>query len=103
MTEVRDGPFVVFTPERNAAPGLFATLSVVSALGGVIARNLLLFVAVPGTVLVGGLAAIRRLVDPTVPRNPTRLGGGIVVAGGARRPTPSTGTAQEPKQHGRNT
>jgi hypothetical protein len=82
LPEVRDGPFVVFTPETSATPGLLATLAVGSALGGVIARNLLLIVAVPGAVLVGGLAAIRRLVDPTVPRNPTRLGGGIVIAGG---------------------
>jgi len=82
LPDGRDGPFVVFTPEGSATPGLLATLAVVSALGGVIARNLLLFVAVPGAVLVGGLAAIRRLVNPTVPRNPTRLGGGIIVVGG---------------------
>jgi hypothetical protein len=82
LPEMRDGPFVVFTPEGSTTPGLLATLAVGSSLGGVIARNLLLFVAVPGAALAGGLAAIRRLVDPTVPRNPTRLGGGIAVTGG---------------------
>jgi hypothetical protein len=50
-------------------------LAVVSALVGIVARNLLLFVAVPAAVLVGKRAAVCRLVNLTVPRNPTRLKG----------------------------
>lgn len=79
---VRDGPFVVFTPEGSATPGLLGTLAVVDALLGVVARNLVLFVALPGGVLVGGFAGIRRFFDATTNVNPTRLGS-IIATGGA--------------------
>lgn len=82
LPDVRDGPFVVFAPEGSPAPGLLGTLAVVNMLGGVIVRNLLLFVVVPGSVLVGGFAGIRRVVDSTVRRDPARLGG-AVAGGGA--------------------
>jgi hypothetical protein len=79
----RDGPFVVFAPEGSPTPGLLGTLAVASALGGVVARNVLLFAAVPGGVLVGGVAAIRRFVDASTRRNPARLGTVVAVAGAA--------------------
>ncbi|MEF8859114.1 MAG: hypothetical protein V5A38_09345, partial [Halolamina sp.] len=80
LPEVRNGPFVVFVPEGTPLPGVVGWLAVVSALGGVILRNTLLFVIVPGSVLVGGLAGIRRFVGAETERRPERLG--AVVAGG---------------------
>jgi hypothetical protein len=82
LPDVRDGPFVVFAPEGSPAPGLLGTLAVANALGGVILRNLLAFVVVPGGVLVGGLAGVRRYVPSTSHLDPPLLGGGVA-AGGA--------------------
>jgi len=82
LPDVRDGPFVVFAPGGSLPPELFGALALLDVLGGVVVRNVLLFVALPGGVLVGGVAGIRRLVDPTAERSPTRLGGGVA-AGGA--------------------
>lgn len=79
---VRDGPFVVFTPEGSATSGVLGILAVVDALWGVVARNLVYFVALPGGVLIGGFAGIRRFLDANTNLNPTRLGS-IVAAGGA--------------------
>lgn len=81
LSDRQDGPFVVFAPDGSGAPGLFATLAVVDALGGVIVRNLVLFVLLPGSVLVGGFTLIRRATDATAARNPGRLGTGIALAG----------------------
>lgn len=82
LPDARDGPFVVFAPEDSLTPGLLGVLAVLNALGGVIARNFLLFVVVPGGILVGGLAGIRRFVDPSKDRNTTLLGT-IIAVGGA--------------------
>lgn len=79
---VRDGPFVVFAPEGSAAPEVLGWLAVLGALGGVIVRNVLLFVVVPGGVFLGGMAAIRQFTDASTAWNPARLGG-AVAAGGA--------------------
>lgn len=79
LPDDRNGPFVVFAPEDAAAPSLLGWLAVVDALGGVLVRNGLLFVGLPGGVLLGGLAMIRLLIDPAGDWNPTRLGG--LVAG----------------------
>lgn len=81
LPERRNGPFVVFAPEGTPLPGVVGWLAVVSALGGVILRNTLLFVVLPGSVLVGGLAGIRRFVDAETERRPERLGA-VVAAGG---------------------
>ncbi len=82
LSDARDGPFVVFAPEGSPVPGLLGTLAVASALAGVIVRNLLMFVAVPASILVGGVAAIRRVVDAGTDRDPTVLGS-AVAGGGA--------------------
>lgn len=82
LPDVRDGPFVVFAPEESPLPGLLGLFAVVSALGDVLVRNLAYFVVLPGGVLVGGFAGIRRLLDADTTRDPTRLGG-LVAAGGA--------------------
>lgn len=79
LPDDRNGPFVVFAPDDAAAPGLLGWLAVIDALGGVLVRNGLLFVGLPGGVLLGGLAMVRLIVDPTEPRDPRRLGG--LVAG----------------------
>lgn len=81
LPDARDGPFVVFAPEDSAAPGLLGALAVLDALGGVVVRNVLLFVAVPSGILVGGLGGIRRLVDPNVSRNPARIGITVAIGG----------------------
>lgn len=79
---VRDGPFVVFASEGSAIPGLLGALAVIDALWGVIVRNVLLFVAVPGGVLVGGFAGIRRFLNPKKTWDPIRLGS-LVAGSGA--------------------
>ncbi|MFB6118037.1 hypothetical protein [Halosegnis sp.] len=79
---VQNGPFVVFAPEGTPAPGLVGTIAILGTLGGVILRNLALFVVVPGTVVVGGLAAIRRVAGRVADRSPERLGAAVAVGGG---------------------
>ncbi|QZX98277.1 hypothetical protein [Halobaculum rubrum] len=81
LPDARDGPFVVFAPTGTPAPGLVGTLAVLEALAGVVARNLLAFVLVPGGVAVGGLVALRRVADPARDRDPRRLGGAVAVGG----------------------
>lgn len=82
LPDVQDGPFVVFAPTGNLAPGLVGILAVASALWGVVVRNLLYFVALPGGILIGGLTGIRRFFDAETNRDPTRLGS-IAAASGA--------------------
>lgn len=69
LPEVRDGPFVVFAPAGSPTPRLLGALAVADALAGVVARNVLLFVLVPGGVIAGGLAAVRRAVPTERPRD----------------------------------
>ncbi|MFB6282125.1 MAG: hypothetical protein ABEH40_08905 [Haloferacaceae archaeon] len=83
LPDVRDGPFVVFAPGGSPLPGLLGAVAVAAALGGVVVRNLAYFVALPGAVLVGGIAAIRRRLDAGTARDPTRLGGAVAAAGAA--------------------
>lgn len=82
LPDVRDGPFVVFAPDGSAGPGLLGSLAIAASLWGVVLRNLLYFVVVPGGVLVGGLAGARRFIGPKRGVDPTRLGGLIAVVGG---------------------
>lgn len=81
LPDVQDGPFVVFTPVGHPAPGLLGTLAVVAALWGVIARNLVYFVVLPGGVLIGGFAGIRRFLDATTNWDPTHLGSFVAASG----------------------
>ncbi|MXR40094.1 hypothetical protein GRX01_01800 [Halobaculum sp. WSA2] len=83
LPDVRDGPFVVFAPAGTPAPGLVGGLAVLGTLAGVVARNLLAFVLVPGGVAVGGLIALRRIAGPARDRDPRRLGAGVAVGGAA--------------------
>ncbi|WP_348607284.1 hypothetical protein [Halobaculum rarum] len=83
LPDVRDGPFVVFAPAGTPASGIVGTLAVLEALAGVLARNFLAFVLVPGGVAVGGLVALRRIADPAHDRDPWRLGAGVAVGGAA--------------------
>ncbi len=82
LPDGRDGPFVVFAPEGTPLPGLVGWLAILEALGGVLVRNVGFFVIVPGGVLVGGLAAIRRVLGPETRIDPARLGA-LVALGGA--------------------
>lgn len=79
--DVRDGPFVVFAADDAPTPGLLGVLAVAGELSGVIARNIAFFVALPGGLLVGGLAVIRRIVDATRAWDSTRLGGLVTLGG----------------------
>lgn len=81
LPEVPDGPFVVFVPEDSASPGVLGSFAVLAALSDVILRNLALFVLLPGGLLVGGLAAMRRLADHARGRSPERLGGILALVG----------------------
>lgn len=81
LPDVRDGPFVVFAPAGTPAPGLVGTLAVLETLAGVVARNLLAFVVVPGGVAVGGVVALRRIAGPARERDPRRFGAGVAIAG----------------------
>jgi hypothetical protein len=81
LPDVPNGPFVVVAPADSPAPGLVGTLAVASLLSGVIARNVVLFVALPGSVLVGGLAGIRRVFGGDATPKPVRFGA-ITAAGG---------------------
>ncbi|MFB6210434.1 MAG: hypothetical protein ABEI76_02760 [Halobacteriales archaeon] len=81
LPDVRNGPFVVATPQGQPVPSVVGTLAVASALSGVIVRNFLLFVVVPGSILVGGIAGIRRLTGGDG-GDPDRFGA-IVALGGA--------------------
>lgn len=81
LPDARDGPFVVFAPSGSITPGLLGILAVTSALAGILVRNLLLFVVVPGGVLIGGLAGMRRFTDSAADRNPTLLGWGVAGSG----------------------
>lgn len=81
LPDVQDGPFVVFAPKGSFVPGLLGVLAVASALWDIVVRNLLYFVALPGSVLIGGLAGIRRFLDSNTNRDPARLGS-IVAASG---------------------
>ncbi|MFB6361602.1 MAG: hypothetical protein ABEH59_09815 [Halobacteriales archaeon] len=81
LPDVRNGPFVVFAPAASPFPGLVGSLAVIEALAGVIVRNLVAFVALPGGVLIGGFAALRRWVSPEKTWKPTRIGS-LVAAGG---------------------
>lgn len=82
LPDVRNGPFVVFAPAGSPLAGILGGLAVIDALLGVIVRNLIYFVALPGGVLIGGFAGIRRFVDSKKDWNPSRFGG-LVAAGGA--------------------
>ncbi|MFB6192001.1 MAG: hypothetical protein ABEI11_01630 [Haloarculaceae archaeon] len=81
LPDAGEGPFVVVAPGETPSPGLVGALAVAVALADVIGRNLLLFVLVPGSVLVGGFAGIRRVAGPVDRLTPARLGGGVAVAG----------------------
>lgn len=81
LPETRNGPFVVFVPEGTPLPGAVGWLAVGSALGGVILRNTLLFVVAPGSVLVAGIAGIRRFVRAGKERRLERLGGVVAIGG----------------------
>lgn len=82
LPDVRDGPFVVFAPAESVAPGLAGTAAIGAALWGVVLRNLAFFVAIPGGVLVGGLAAIRRLIGPNRAVAASHLSGLVAAIGG---------------------
>jgi len=77
----RNGPFVIFAPAENPFPGIVGTLAVIQALAGVIVRNLVFFVGLPGAVIIGGFAGLRRWSSPAKEWKTTRIGG-LVAAGG---------------------
>lgn len=81
LPDVRNGPFVVFAPAESPFPGIVGSLAVIGDLVGVIVRNLVFFVALPGGVLIGGFAGLRRRINPEKEWKPTRIGG-LVAAGG---------------------
>lgn len=88
VTEYRsggDGPFVVFGPEDDPLGGAKTHAAIAAAVGGIVARNLLLLVVVPGLVLAGGtwaagVAAGRDWL--TTDRERARQLGGVVAAVG---------------------
>ncbi|MDS0301458.1 hypothetical protein NDI76_22270 [Halogeometricum sp. S1BR25-6] len=81
LPDARDGPFVVFASTGSITPGLLGIFAVTSALAGVIVRNFLLFVVVLGSVLVGGIAGMRRFTDSATGRRPALLGWGVAGSG----------------------
>jgi len=81
LPDARNGPFVIFAPAENPFPGIVGTLAVIHALAGVIVRNLVFFVGLPGAVIIGGFAGLRRWSSPAKEWKTTRIGG-LVAAGG---------------------
>jgi hypothetical protein len=61
-----DGPFAVFVPAGTAAPGAVALAVVALAVADVVARNLLLLVALPGAVFAGATAVALRVAGRRV-------------------------------------
>ncbi len=81
LPDARNGPFVIFAPAENPFPGIVGSLAVMHALAGVIVRNLAFFVGLPGAVIIGGFAGLRRWSSPAKEWKPTRIGGLVAASG----------------------